>query len=109
VGRAAATATAADGQPAPLAACEPLPMATGRECEAESRSRRTSSSAARISAADWKRRLRSFSIARAIRRSSASGTLALSSTGAGGSRFRIASNTTADVLPWNVCLPVAIS
>jgi hypothetical protein len=48
-------------------------------------------------------------MARAMIRSSEVGTLALSWIGAGGSRLRIASKTTADVLPWNVCWPVAIS
>ena len=86
-----------------------LAAAAARTDDDDSRSRRTSSSAARISAADSNRRVRSFSIARAIRRSSASGTLAFSSIGAGGSRLRMASNTTAVVAPWNVCWPVAIS
>jgi hypothetical protein len=46
-----ATVTAADGQVAPLGALETA-AATGRDCDQESRSRRTASSAPRISAAD---------------------------------------------------------
>ena len=40
---------------------------------------------------------------------SSSGTVALSSMGARGSRLRIASKITAEVMPWNVRSPVAIS
>lgn len=42
-------------------------------------------------------------------RSSSSGMLAFNSIGARGSRLRIASKITADVTPWNVRAPVAIS
>jgi hypothetical protein len=62
-----------------------------------------------MSAAVWYRRSRSFSSAFAMIRSSSGGTSGLSSIGARGSRLRIASKITADVLPANMRWPVAAS
>jgi hypothetical protein len=75
--------------------------------ESESRFRRFRS--VFRSAMLWYRRSRSFSRAVLTMRSSSAGSSGLSLIGDTGALFRIASKMTADVLPANGCLPVAIS
>jgi hypothetical protein len=75
----------------------------------ESVSRFNRFKSARSSAALWQRNSRSFSKALFKMTSNCGGNPGLSWTSDAGTLFRIASKITADVVPENGCLPVAIS
>ena len=109
-GGAAAAEFAPDEPAAAVAAFAELKFSAVLTCallEPESRCRRRRS--VRKSAAVWYRMVRSFSSDLLMMRSSSCGTSGLMRTGATGARFRMASNTAAEVEPEKAWRPVAIS